>query len=73
MPKPKPEGWKLRYVDPRSPKRLLISLPQGMLDDAHAVARELNISTAELFRVSVTREMSRVAAENSFRLEGRAK
>jgi hypothetical protein len=73
MPRPKPEGWKLRYVDPRSPKRLLISLPEGMFSDAHAVAKELGISTAELFRVAVTREMVRLAAENSFLLQGTGK
>jgi hypothetical protein len=41
-----------------------------MFDDAHAVSKELGISAAELFRVAVTKEMVRLAAENSFRLEG---
>jgi hypothetical protein len=53
--------WFLKYESVGASARLLLSLPQPMLDDAHAAARLQGISVAELVRRAMTHHMSELA------------
>lgn len=58
MPHPDGSGWMLNYSGPRSDTRMLVSLPSAMLRDLHLLAKAKDISTAELVRRAVTREIA---------------
>lgn len=58
MPHPDGSGWMLNYIDPRNDTRMLVSLPSAMLRDLHLLAKAKDISTAELVRRAVTREIA---------------
>lgn len=58
MPHPDGSGWMLNYIDPRNDTRMLVSLPSLMLRDLHLLAEAKGISTAELVRRAVTREIA---------------
>lgn len=58
MPHPDGSGWLLNYIDPRNDTRMLVSLPSAMLRDLHLLAKSQDISTAELVRRAVTREIA---------------
>ena len=58
MPHPDGSGWLLNYADPRNDTRMLVSLPSAMLRDLHLLAKAKDISTAELVRRAVTREIA---------------
>ena len=58
MPHPDGSGWLLNYIDPRNDTRMLVSLPSAMLRDLHLLAKAKDISTAELVRRAVTREIA---------------
>lgn len=60
MPRQSGDGWFLQYDSAKASTRLLLSLPQPMLDDAHAVAKAQGISVAELARRAMTCHMSEV-------------
>lgn len=58
MPHPDDSGWLLKYTDPRSDTRMLMSLPSAMLRDLRILAKSQGISTAELMRRAATRELA---------------
>ena len=58
MPHPDGSGWLLNYADPPNDTRMLVSLPSAMLRDLHLLAKAKDISTAELVRRAVTREIA---------------
>ena len=58
MSHPNGSGWLLNYADPRTDTRMLVSLPSAMLRDLHLLAKAKDISTAELVRRAVTRELA---------------
>ena len=64
MPRQSGDGWFLKYEPAKASARLLLSLPQPMLDDAHAVAKVQGISVAELVRRAMTRHMAEVVKAN---------
>ena len=57
MPRQSGDGWFLKYESAKASTRLLLSLPQPMQDDAHAVAKAKGISVAEVVRRALTRHM----------------
>ena len=61
MPRQSGDGWFLKYESAKASTRLLLSLPQPMLDDAHAAAKAQGISVAELARRAMTHHMSELA------------
>ena len=61
MPRQSDGGWFLKYESAKASARLLLSLPQPMLDDAHAAAKLQGISVAELARRAMTHHMSELA------------
>lgn len=61
MPRQSGGGWFLKYESAKASTRLLLSLPQPMLDDAHAAAKLQGISVAELARRAMTYHMSELA------------
>lgn len=61
MPRQSDGGWYLKYESAKASTRLLLSLPQPMLDDAHAAAKLQGISVAELARRAMTYHMSELA------------
>lgn len=64
MPKSDSSGWFLRYDDPKSDERLLVSFPANMLRDVRVLAGGLGVSSAELIRRAVTREIAFYAASH---------
>ena len=73
MSHPDGSGWMLNYTDPRTDTRLLVSLPSAMLRDLHLLAKAKDISTAELVRRAVTREIAaeiRACPEIAFSFRG---
>lgn len=65
MPYPDDSGWALRYVDPHSDTRLLVSMPKDMLFDASMLAKRRDCSIAELIRRALTRELREAALHDS--------
>ena len=61
MPRQSDGGWFLKYESAKASTRLLLSLPQPMLDDAHAAAKLQGISVAELVRRAMTHHMLELA------------
>ena len=64
MPRQSGNGWFLKYESAKASTRLLLSLPQPMLDDAHAVAKAQGISVAELARRAMTHHMAELVKAN---------
>ncbi len=59
MPYPDDSGWAVKYADPRSSVRMLVSLPYEMLRDVQALAKARGLSASELVRRCITRELKR--------------
>ena len=64
MPHLDSSGWMLNYIDPRSDTRMLVSLPSAILRDLHLLAKAKDISTSELVRRAVTREIASEIGEH---------
>lgn len=58
MPRIDSSAWSVKYDDPRSGTRFLLSLPEAMLMDLHVLAHSQGISVAEVLRRAVTRALA---------------
>jgi hypothetical protein len=56
--KPDDKHWALSYEDPRSPDKILISLPTDMHRDFLLYSRYRGCSISELFRRAITAEIA---------------
>lgn len=59
MPHPNDSAWALRYDDPRSSERVLLSLPNDMLADIKLAAEMEEISISEFLRRAATEKLVR--------------
>lgn len=58
------DEWFLKYESSKVSARMLLSLPEQMLEDVHAVAKAHGISTAELVRRALTSHMAEMVKSN---------
>lgn len=57
MPKPDQSKWSVKYEDPRSDVRFLFSLPKPMLRDIRLLSKARGLTTSEMMRQLVSREV----------------
>ena len=57
MPAPDQSRWSVKYEDPRSDVRFLFSLPSPMLRDIRLLAKARGLTTSEMMRQLVAREV----------------
>lgn len=63
MPKPDQTKWSVKYEDPRSDVRFLFSLPKPMHRDIRLLAKARGMTTAEMIRQLISREVAAFQAE----------
>ncbi len=63
MPKPDQTKWSVKYEDPRSDVRFLFSLPTPMLRDIRLLSKARGLTTSEMMRQLVAREVAAFQAE----------
>lgn len=64
MPRPNDSAWTLKYADPKSDRRILMSLPSEMLRDLRVLAKSRSVSISEQLRQLITAEVARVIQAN---------